>query len=157
VKELHDTLDRLHELVVLLNGDMTRSLAREGLTVPRAHLLWHLHHHGPCTQRTLADALAVTPRNITGLVDGLVASGHVTREPHPSDRRATLVSLTEQAAATLAEMDAQHKQLAWTLFGDMPDFPAFTAGLDHVAAAMRRARPSSREGRPLSATPRAGG
>lgn len=142
---------------MLLNGDMTRSLAREGLTVPRAHLLWHLHHHGPCTQRTLADALAVTPRNITGLVDGLVASGDVTREPHPRDRRATLVSLTEQAAATLAELEAQHEQLAKLLFADMPDYPAFAAGLDHVAAARRRARPSSREDRPLSATPRAGG
>jgi DNA-binding MarR family transcriptional regulator len=139
VKSLHDTLDRLLELVVLLDGDMTRSLAREGLTVPRAHLLWQLHHHGPCTQRTLADALEVTPRNITGLVDGLVASGHVTREPHPRDRRATLVSLTKRAAATLADMDAQRKQLALLLFGGMPDYPEFAAGLDHVTERLREA------------------
>ena len=122
---------------MLLSGNMTRSLAREGLTVPRAHVLWHLHHHGPCTQRALADALDVTPRNITGLVDGLAASGHVTREPHPRDRRATLVSLTGRAAATLAEMDAQRTQLAQLLFDDMPDHPAFAAGLDHVTARLR--------------------
>ena len=125
---------------MLLNGDMTRSLAREGLTVPRAHLLWHLHHQGPCTQRTLADALEVTPRNVAGLVDGLVTSGHVTREPHPRDRRATLVSLTDRAAVTLADMDARHKQLARMLFAGMADYPAFADGLDHVTARLRGRR-----------------
>jgi DNA-binding MarR family transcriptional regulator len=139
VKRLHDALDRLLEVVVLLNEDMTQALAREGLTVPRAHLLWLLHHHGPSTQRALADALKVTPRNVTGLVDGLVASGHVTREPHPSDRRATLVSLTQRAAVTLAEMDAEHGRLAELLFGDMPRFEDFAAGLDHVTDRLREA------------------
>jgi DNA-binding MarR family transcriptional regulator len=139
VNRLHDTLDRLLELVMLLNEDMTQSLAGEGLTVPRAHLLWLLHHHGPSTQRALADALKVTPRNVTGLVDGLAASGHVTREPHPGDRRATLVSLTARAAATLAEMDAEHDRLASLLFGDMPRFEAFAAGLDHVTDRLREA------------------
>jgi DNA-binding MarR family transcriptional regulator len=135
------TLDRLLELVVLLNEDMTQSLGREGLTVPRAHVLWLLHHHGPATQRTLADALKVTPRNVTGLVDGLVASGHVTRRPHPSDRRATLVSLTERAAATLAEMETAHERLAELLFGDMTDrqYRAFAAGLAHVTDRLREA------------------
>ena len=136
-----ETLDQLLELVVLLNEDMTESLAREGLTVPRAHLLWLLHHHGPSTQRRLAGALKVTPRNVTGLVDGLVASGHVTREPHPTDRRATLVSLTERAAATLAEMDAAHQRLSELLFGDMTErqYRAFVAGLAHVTDRLREA------------------
>jgi DNA-binding MarR family transcriptional regulator len=139
VKRLHDTLDRLLELVVLLNEDMTQALAREGLTVPRARVLWLLHHHGPSTQRALADALKVTPRNVTGLVDGLVASGHVTREPHPTDRRATLVSLTDRADVTLTEMDTEHGRLAELLFGDMPRFDAFAAGLDHVTDRLREA------------------
>jgi DNA-binding MarR family transcriptional regulator len=139
VNRLHDVLDRLLELVVLLDEDMTRALAREGLTVPRAHVLWLLHHQGPSTQRALADALKVTPRNVTGLVDGLVASGHVTREPHPSDRRATLVSLTQRAAVTLAEMDTEHGQLAELLFGEMPRFEEFAAGLDHVTDRLREA------------------
>jgi DNA-binding MarR family transcriptional regulator len=138
-EERTEILDRLLELVVLLGEDMAQSLAREGLTVPRAHLLWHLHHRGPSTQRALADALKVTPRNVTGLVDGLVASGHVTREPHPTDRRATHVSLTERAAETLAGMSAAHGELAELLFGDMPSrqFRAFAAGLAHVTARLQ--------------------
>jgi hypothetical protein len=47
----------------------------------------------------------VSPRNVTGLVDGLAESGFVTREPHPTDRRATLVALTERARASKAQMD----------------------------------------------------
>ena len=89
-------LDRVLELTVLLGQDMTDSLAREGLTDSRAHLLWQLQQRGPCTQRTLAADLHVTPRTITALVDGLVATGFVTREPHPSDHHAALVTLTER-------------------------------------------------------------
>ena len=135
-----EALDRLLEVVVLLGEDMTRGLAAEGLTVPRAHLLWRLHHDGPATQRALAEALEVSPRNITGLVDGLADTGFVTREAHPSDRRATLVSLTEHGRRTLAAMDRSHRDLASTLLGDLPagDLRAFTAGLSHVADRLRR-------------------
>ncbi|HEX6577304.1 MAG TPA: hypothetical protein VF082_02975, partial [Jiangellaceae bacterium] len=50
-------LDRVLELVVLLNDDMTSSLARDGLTPSRAHVLWELRRRGPSTQRVLADAI----------------------------------------------------------------------------------------------------
>jgi DNA-binding MarR family transcriptional regulator len=136
-----EVLDGLLELVLLLHEDLTQRLARERLSVPRGRLLWLLHHHGPATQRALADALKVTPRNVTGLVDGLVASGHVTREPHPGDRRATLVSLTERAAATMAEMDVAHRELSELLFGAMADrqLRAFAAALDDVTERLREA------------------
>jgi DNA-binding MarR family transcriptional regulator len=76
-------LDQVLELTVLLGRDMTSSLARMGLTEARAHLLWELRARGPCTQRALASALRVTPRAVTALVDGLVETGFVTREPAP--------------------------------------------------------------------------
>jgi len=140
-------LDRVLELAVLLNADMTQSLARDGLTVPRAHLLWLLHHEGASTQRALSDSLKVTPRNVTGLVDGLVDTGYVTREPHPTDRRATLVSLTEHGASTLAEMDRSHQELAELLFGDMPtrQFGAFVNGLGHLLSRLREELQAARE------------
>jgi hypothetical protein len=69
--------------------DATQALGALDLTPSRAHLLWELGQRGPVTQQVLA-ALRVTPRAMTGLVDALVASGLVTREPHPNDRRAAL-------------------------------------------------------------------
>jgi hypothetical protein len=40
-------LDRILLLVTLLNEDMTRALAQEGLTPSRAHLVWELVQRGP--------------------------------------------------------------------------------------------------------------
>ena len=88
--------DRLLEIALLFDADLARSFAGTALTTSRTHLLWVLHRVGPSTQRALAKALQVSPRNVTGLVDALEAAGYVERRPHPSDRRALLVTLTEQ-------------------------------------------------------------
>jgi DNA-binding MarR family transcriptional regulator len=136
---LADALDQVLQLVVLLNDDMTRSLARDGLTVSRAHVLWHLSHHGPSTQRALADALGVSARTVTGLIDGLVATGFVTRQAHPTDRRATLVTFTGHGERVADSMREGQRELSDLLFSGMSAarFDCFVAGLDHVLARLR--------------------
>ncbi len=114
-------LDRVLALVVLLNDDMSNAIAALGLTPSRTHLLWELGNRGPVPQRVLADALKVTPRAITGLVDALVTTGLVTREPHPTDRRATLVTLTPKAVALVGRLKRDHEVLAQALFGPMSE------------------------------------
>ncbi|SDC81582.1 DNA-binding transcriptional regulator, MarR family [Geodermatophilus telluris] len=111
-------LDRVLELTVLLGRDMAASLAASGLTVARTTLLWHLRA-GPSTQRALADALGVSARNVTGLVDGLAESGLVSREPHPADRRATLVTPTPRGQELLDELARGQAELAGQLFGGL--------------------------------------
>jgi DNA-binding MarR family transcriptional regulator len=132
-------LDRILELTMLIGRDSADSLAREGLTESRAHLLWQLQQRGPCTQATLAADLHVTPRTITALVDGLVAAGFVTREPHPSDRRAALITFTERGTATAQWLLDSHRRLAGQLFAGLPDdaFGGFEAGLRHVLTQFR--------------------
>ena len=134
-------LGRVLELTVLLGEDMAQGLARIGLTGPRAHLVWELGQRGPSTQRALASALGVTPRNVTGLVDGLAATGFVTREPHPTDRRATLVTLTAHGSQVAARFVQERAMLADLLFADMPDavFSGLLDGLDIVLARLRAA------------------
>ncbi|HZJ05259.1 MAG TPA: MarR family transcriptional regulator [Nocardioidaceae bacterium] len=132
-------LDQVLELAVLVNEDMTQSLAKIGLTPSRTHLLWEVFHRGSSTQRVLAEALKVSARNVTGLVDGLVESGFVTREPHPTDRRATLVTLTSHGSAVMAEMEAGRQEYAQLLLGDMstPQLDGFTKGLATVLETLR--------------------
>ncbi|MFB8188484.1 MarR family winged helix-turn-helix transcriptional regulator [Microbacterium sp. NPDC055988] len=108
-------LDRLLQIGDLFQRDMARAFDGTGLTTARVHLLWMLQHAGPSTQQTLARLCGVTPRNITGLVDALEASGHVRRTPHPSDRRAVLVELTPSATETMARMQNDHVELNATL------------------------------------------
>lgn len=105
-------LDQVLALVTLFGSDMERSDRELGLTPSRTHLLWILQLGGPQTQRQLAEALAVTPRNVTGLVDALVETGFVTREPHPDDRRAVHVTLTGLGTETMARMHADHERLS---------------------------------------------
>ena len=133
-ERLTEALDAVLELTVLLGADMESSLAEQGLTPARTHLLWVLQQHGPSPQRALADALSVTPRNVTGLVDALEDTGFVTRQPHPTDRRVTLVTLTEHGAATTERMAAEHRDLARQLFAGLPRerFDCFVTGLSHV-------------------------
>src|SRR5687768_14596787 len=93
--------DRLLELTVLFQQDLSSSLGPMGLTPARAHLLWELHHRGPSHQQALATALDVSARNVTGLVDAVEAAGFAERRPHPRDRRATLVTLTPRGAEAM--------------------------------------------------------
>ena len=132
-------LDRVLELVVLLNDDMTQAIEALDLTPSRTHVLWELGQRGPLTQRVLADALKVTPRAITGLVDALVGGGLVTREPHPTDRRATLVTLTAEGERLTAKLKRDHRALARALFTQMSrrDLDSFDRGLADVITRLR--------------------
>lgn len=143
-----DLLDDVLRLAVLVQADSARFERERGLTGPRVHLLWVLGHAGPVTQQALALALEVTPRNVTGLVDGLVASGHVTREPHPRDRRAALVTPTSIGAAVIDELVAAHTELADRLFAgaDQQRLEVFGAVLRETAERFSSAaRPASAE------------
>ena len=127
--------DRLLQIALLIQDDLARSFAGSELTVARTHLLWELHSLGPSTQQTLATALKVTPRNVTGLVDALEAANFLTRRPHPNDRRATLVSLTDRGHQTMSQMEQQRGQIAAELVADLDPvrLEIFRQGLDSVA------------------------
>lgn len=132
-------LERLFDLAVVLGDLMNRRLEELGLTPARAEVLWLLHRGGPLTQRQLSQTLKCTPRNVTGLVDALQAAGFVTRKPHPTDRRATLVTLTRHGQAVASGWSAEHRQGAGQLFGDISpaDLATFVAVLDQVLARLR--------------------
>ncbi|WP_202918252.1 MarR family winged helix-turn-helix transcriptional regulator [Streptomyces cavernae] len=149
MKSLHDipegaasasvSLDRLFELAEVLGTMMERGVAEHGLTRARAGLLWALLQDGAMTQRALAGQLGVTPRNVTGLLDALEADGLVIRAGHPTDRRATLVSLTERGRALTDDLREGRDELAVGLFGDMPaaQLAAIHDGLETVITRLR--------------------
>jgi len=95
--------------------------AREyGLGFARGRVLWALHASGPVLMRALSEALGISPRTVTGLVDALEADGWVTRSPHPEDRRATIISLTQAAENALDRLREHYAGLSHDLLGDIP-------------------------------------
>ncbi|OZM71192.1 MarR family transcriptional regulator [Amycolatopsis antarctica] len=98
---------------------MDLELERSGLTSSRAHVLWVLADRGPSMQQRLASDLEVSPRNVTALVDALVSGGFVSRETHPADRRACLVTLTAAGKRAVTAMARGRETLAVELFGSL--------------------------------------
>lgn len=73
-----------------------------GLTAPQATALRELT--GPMTMRELAERMSCEPSNATFVVDRLEKQGLVERRPHPTDRRARHLVLTEQGHALQARL-----------------------------------------------------
>jgi len=132
---LRDAASHLIAVTELMTADMRRGVARHGLTDARMRVVWTLGQApGFMTQRQLADALEVSPRNVTTLVDSLEATGFVTRTPHPTDRRAIGVVLTEKGKRAFTTLDAELTEFALRLFGDLSaaDVATFRRILDSV-------------------------
>ncbi|MEU1973153.1 MarR family transcriptional regulator [Microbacterium sp. NPDC019599] len=128
-------LDRLLLIGALFDRDMARAFAGTPLSAARMRVLWVLEHSGAMTQQALAHALDVTPRNVTALVDVLEESGYLRREPHPTDRRAILVHLTDLGAELMARTVQEHVELSAMLLDavDPADRAAVERGVEAIA------------------------
>jgi DNA-binding MarR family transcriptional regulator len=74
-----------------------------GLSGSTFNVLMTLRHSVGSTlsMSQLAELIVTRPRNVTPLVDALVAAGYVERHPSEDDRRVVYVTLSEQGAARL--------------------------------------------------------
>lgn len=94
-----------------------RSRLRDsGVTHARMRLLRVLCYGGPRIMSGLSEELGVTRRNVTALVDALEGEGLVYRSPHPTDRRATLVGLTDGGEQKARSTNEIYRNLVSELF-----------------------------------------
>ena len=133
-------LSQLMLASLMMADDIDKGLAKRGLTRSRAKALWEIAHRTPVTQRDLADALKVSPRNVTTLVDALENDGFVVRKAHPTDRRAVVLGLSEKGGRAVSTMKREAHRFAQDLFGKLePEALAnFLAALDHVTKNLER-------------------
>jgi DNA-binding MarR family transcriptional regulator len=96
-------------------------LQERGMTYARMRLLGTLHCNGPQIMTSISDELGVTRRNVTALVDALEEEGLVRRRPHPTDRRATVIEMTEQGEQTMDRMYDEHRAEVAELFRDLSE------------------------------------
>jgi DNA-binding MarR family transcriptional regulator len=99
-----DTLQLIMELTDV-SGLLPHALARRtGLSESELHSLRHLLG-GPLGPNDLARTLGVTSAASSGIVDRLEARGHVSRQPHPTDKRRTVVVISDSGRVeVLAQM-----------------------------------------------------
>jgi DNA-binding MarR family transcriptional regulator len=86
----------------------------------RLRVLTALECDGDRTMKQLAEALEVTPRRITALVDALEEHGLAERYAHPTDGRSTLVVITEAGLEAQRLGWQQHQDQVAVAFADLP-------------------------------------
>jgi len=83
----------------------------------REHILRALlDHEGGVRQKTLAGDIHVGAPTMSEYINRLEDDGYVTREVDPSDKRATLITLTEKGQARAAEIQDEHDERIGRLF-----------------------------------------
>ncbi|MDB5542575.1 MAG: MarR family transcriptional regulator [Devosia sp.] len=117
---------------LLLAGRLWRKMARSAAArhgvseAASAPLIWIDRLGDNVRQNALADAIGIEGASLVRLIDELQASGLVTREPDPSDRRANAVSLTARGREVVAEVSEDVMALRSQVFAglDQSDFEA---------------------------------
>jgi len=97
----------LRTTVVRLNHFLREPVARRGVTPTRLTAMATLEKCGPMRSGDLADRLSITAASMSRLVEALEEGGWVEREPDPEDRRAQLLSLSDDGRETLARMRSE--------------------------------------------------
>lgn len=94
VRAFSDAMDRMH-------GGMKGDMEMNATDLATLRMLIMREQRGePVSPHDVARHLRITTASTTKLLDRLSASGHVERRPHPSDRRARIIVLTEESRRT---------------------------------------------------------
>jgi len=72
-----------------------------GLTPGEGRTLTHAARAGVVRQTVLAERMGIEAMTLSGFLDRLEARGLIERRPDPTDRRAKLVALTDEADGVL--------------------------------------------------------
>jgi len=103
--------DLLGQVVRQLHHGTREALAPLGLSRAQSRVV-RLLADGPLRMATIAERLAVVPRTVTDLVDGVEAAGLVERRPDPVDRRSIFVALTADGQRLLERLDVAWRESA---------------------------------------------
>jgi DNA-binding MarR family transcriptional regulator len=116
--------DALNQAIRLLSlrhrARAAQLLAPLGLHVGQEALLLELDRTGPRIQAQLSEALGCEPPSVTLMTRKLEISGHIKRTPDPTDKRATVVALTDSGTALAEQIRQLWVTLAEETVRDLP-------------------------------------
>ncbi|MHC3471923.1 MarR family winged helix-turn-helix transcriptional regulator [Streptomyces sp. 7R007] len=124
---------RLRRGVLRLNRRLRRERGEGSLSANQLLVLGHLHRHGPATPGEVAAAERLRPQSLTRVFAELETEGLIVREPGPTDRRRSVLTLTARGRAAL-ERDMAERD-AW-LAGALTSLNRTERGVLELAAAL---------------------
>lgn len=130
--------DALNQAVRLLSlrhrARAAALLAPLGLYPGQEALLLELDRTGPMIQAALSEALGCEPPSITLMTRKLEAAGHIRRKPARTDKRASMVELTDSGKALADRIKQLWCVLAEETVTDLP--PELAVALPGILKAM---------------------
>lgn len=129
---------RLLTCATLVETEIRRRLREEfDFTLPRFDLLAQLDKaENGLVLGEVSRRMMVSAGNLTALVERMVASGHISRTPLPTDRRVQVVALTPLGRKAFREMADRHGEWIGALFAGLP--PEEGAGLMRHLGTLKR-------------------
>ena len=112
-------VDGLAQLSFLIQGLLERRAAEHDLSIVQTRLLGVLRDRTP-TMNELARFLGLDKSSVTGLVDRAERRGLVARVPSATDRRAVLVSLTDEGRSFVSKAAAAFEADVSALLSRLP-------------------------------------
>ena len=112
-------VDGLAQLSFLIQGLLERRAAEHDLSIIQTRLLGVLRDRTP-TMNELARFLGLDKSSVTGLVDRAERRGLVARVPSATDRRAVLVSLTDEGRSFVSRAAAAFEADVSALLSRLP-------------------------------------
>ncbi|MCA1981714.1 MarR family winged helix-turn-helix transcriptional regulator [Nocardioides nematodiphilus] len=131
----------------LYNAVGERLRAEHGIVASQFEMLRYLRDHPGARVAEMASTFAAGIGAISKGVDRLTARGWATREPNPADGRSSLIVLTDDGAALVAEAERTFDRVLADLVGPTLDEEELAAGASALAA-LRRALEAARVGVP---------
>jgi DNA-binding MarR family transcriptional regulator len=99
--------------------------AREhGMTRAQWGVLVRLERQEGMTQAEMAESLEIQPISLVRLIDRLCDHGLVERRPHPKDRRANRLYLTDRGRSTLARLAPLGREITAEVFAALDEAEA---------------------------------
>ena len=118
-REQLSPVDGLAQLSFVIQGMLERRAAEYDLSIIQTRLLGVLRDRKP-TMHELARFLGLDKSSVTGLVDRAERRGLVARVPSTTDRRAVLVSLTDDGRSLVSQAAARFEADVSTLLSRLP-------------------------------------
>lgn len=101
IEEIHILIEQVFPVIGQYQPEAWMDL---DITIDQLKSLFFIDFKSKTNFKNLAAALGVTPPNITGIVDRLVAKGLVSREENPEDRRMMLLKTTDKGKTLLTRL-----------------------------------------------------
>ena len=90
------------------------------VTPAQCHVLLALEESGPLSNRELAAQLQLDASTLSRTIDQLARKNLVERQPHPGDRRTTLLELSDQGNQVAVSINTTADSLYRSLLGKIP-------------------------------------